>query len=185
MKAWLLLLSFLCALPAFAEAPTVRVLRADGGRFRFEVCEKSQCKPLGRDEGYTREELERWKKFRENTVGDIAPMMGFVALTALAVAGIAFFPVTAAVTGLLAVGGLSYFFYHSPQVQAGMPNDVYQEFAADPGLLPELKEFLAEIDQGKPVLDQSPRVLSGPAAAKGDSPAPASGPGAKGTQSAE
>lgn len=163
-----IILFFTGAAATTAGKPVVRVTKL-GENFRFELCEKDACETLGRENGYSRLELENWKKFRESTASEIAPMITLVAAVSLIVAGVTLFPLAAIVTaGAVVLGSFAYFFSQAPQVQARMPNDVYHEFQADPELLPALKKFLLEIDQGIPVADQNPRVLSGDVPKKSD-----------------
>jgi hypothetical protein len=166
----LALILLFTAAGAFGNQAVVRVKKA-GENFRFELCEKESCETLGRENGYTRAELEHWKKFRESSTGEILPLMALTAGLSVMIAGLVFFPLTAmAAVGVIALGGFTYFFSKTPQVQARMPNDVYHEFQADPELLPALKNFLLEIDQGMPVADKYPRVLSGSVVKKSDRP---------------
>jgi hypothetical protein len=158
MGKWLLLFF---ALPCLsASQPLVRVHKLPSGNFRFELCE-AKCETLGREEGYTRAELEPWKKFRENHASDVLPLIGLAAAVSLVIGSIAFFPLTlVSAAGAAVLGGFAYFFYHAPQTQAHMPNDVYEQFQANPELLPELKKFLMEVDTGYSDLSHDPRVLS-------------------------
>lgn len=162
MKPILLALAFLALpLPGSASVePVVRVRRV-GEKFQFELCKQEKCKTLGRSEGYNRAELEKWKQFRESKASEIIPIMVFAGAIALTIGSVIFFPLAGLTASAVALGGFSYFFSKSPQVQANMPNDVYQEFQANPALLPELKSFLLAIDQGEPVTDHNPRILSG------------------------
>lgn len=145
------------------EKPTIRIYQLNKDHFRFESCDaQKKCEPIGRDEGYTHKELEEWQKFRPNTVGDMAPLMAMVGGLALVVAAIALAPITIALAaGAAFFAGFAYYFTQSPQVQAGMPNDVYNEFSADPELLPQFKSFLKEVDEGLVTSEKDPRVFSG------------------------
>lgn len=149
--------------PSFEGKPTLRIYQVGPDRFRFESCNaEKKCEAVGREEGYSKEELERWEKFRKNTAGDILPMMAIVAAVSLLVGSLVFFPLTATVAvGAVLLTGFAYLFSQTPQVQAGMPNDVYKEFDADPTLVPQLKTFLREVDEGLVTTDANPRVFSG------------------------
>lgn len=150
-------------IPKSIEKPTLRIYQVGADRFRFESCNAEKiCEAIGREEGYSKQELAQWEKFRKNSAMDIAPLMGIVAGFGLLVGAIVLMPVAVtAVVGASLLAGFAYFFSQTPQVKAGMPNDVFKEFEADPSLVPQLKGFLREVDEGLVTSDRDPRVFTG------------------------
>lgn len=146
-----------------SNEPTLRMYQVDSEHFRFESCDKNKkCIALGKDEGYTKKELEDWQKFRENTAADILPVIGLVTGMCLFIGAMAFLPLTLGLVGLGAIAGtLGFFLWKTPQVQTGMPNSIYEEFSADPTMVNQLKTFLKEVDEGLVTSEKNPRVFSG------------------------
>lgn len=179
-KALILILTIVLSAP-FGAFAGPRDAKADGklrvleigGKFVFELCDqKNTCEPLGRAEGYSRAELERWKEFKEGGFIDNAGLM----LPAGAIPLWIGYLILGGPPGWLAIGAgavilgtFGYFFYRHPQTKTGMPNSVYGEFQSRPEMLESLKKFLREVDEGKPDL-RDPRVLSEGKAQKLDGP---------------
>lgn len=129
-------------------------------KFHWEIC-GDICEPLGNPDGYTREEIERWKKFRPQDWKDALPLMGATAGVAMAILLLVLAPAGVSIAAILALMGLvGYGTISHPQFKAGMNNDVYGEFESNPELLTELKRLLAEVDAGVAVTEKNPRVIS-------------------------
>lgn len=169
-RKWLLIVlatSLIFPYPSLAKrgAPSpdakIRVF-SEKNRFHLHVCDP-KCQPFGNPSGYTREQLEDWKKFRQTEWKDALPYFGAVGGAAMIITFLGLAPaagLAALAAGVVAL--VSYGHSRNPQIQAGMTNEIYGEFSARPELIKELEKFLADVDKGESSMLYSPRVLTSP-----------------------